>query len=127
MTDPTKSSITPTKTQTMLQSLYFLPNTYFLRTESIIYVYQPNISPVLAITYYILYFHKIWINEITNPTKTSSTPTKSQTVLQSLHVFLEHTPKGWNQIFMFTCPILVQFWPLHAHNSIVVDQNESFY
>ena len=86
MTDPTKTSSTPMKTQTMLQSLYVLPNTYFQRMDSSPYLYQPNISLVLAITYYILYFHEIWIHEITVPTKSNSTATKTQTMLQNSYV-----------------------------------------
>jgi hypothetical protein len=54
ITDATKSHSTPTKTQTMLQSLYVLPTTYSERMESSPYVYQPNISLVLAITYQII-------------------------------------------------------------------------
>jgi hypothetical protein len=48
MTDPTKSRSTPT------HSLYVLPNTYSKRMDSSPYVYQPNISLVLVITYAII-------------------------------------------------------------------------
>jgi hypothetical protein len=54
ITDATKSRSTPTKTQTILYSLYVLPTTYSQRMESSPYVYQPNISLVLAITYQII-------------------------------------------------------------------------
>jgi hypothetical protein len=51
---PTKNSITPTKTHTILQSLYLLPNTYYYSTEPNPYVYPHNIYLVLAIAYLII-------------------------------------------------------------------------
>ena len=51
MTDPTENSSNPTKTQTVLQSLYVVSKTHYYRTESSSYVYWPNISPFLTITY----------------------------------------------------------------------------
>jgi hypothetical protein len=52
--EPTKTSITPTKTPTMLQSLYVLPNTYNESMESNSYIYRHNIYLVLAIIYLII-------------------------------------------------------------------------
>jgi hypothetical protein len=48
------TSSTPTKTQNLLQRLYVLNHTYYYIMESSLHVYRPNISPVLAISYYIL-------------------------------------------------------------------------
>jgi hypothetical protein len=48
------TSSTPTKTQNVLQRFYVLPHTYSQIMESSPYMYLPNISPVLAIPYYIL-------------------------------------------------------------------------
>jgi hypothetical protein len=48
--EPTKTSITPTKTRTVLQSLYVLPNTYYKSMESNPYDYRHNIYVDLAIT-----------------------------------------------------------------------------
>ena len=47
--DPTNGSSTPTKANTMLQSVHVLPNTYFYRMEPKNYVYRPNIRLVLVI------------------------------------------------------------------------------
>jgi hypothetical protein len=49
-------------------------------------------------------------NEMTDPSKTSRTPTKTPTMLQSLGMFfLIHTPEGWIQVHIFTDPILAMF------------------
>jgi hypothetical protein len=40
----------PTKTQTVLQHISVVPNTYYDRMEPKKYVYRPNINLVLAIT-----------------------------------------------------------------------------
>jgi hypothetical protein len=48
--DPTNSSITLTKTHTMLQSVHAIANTYYYRMEPKNYVYRLNIRLVLAIT-----------------------------------------------------------------------------
>jgi hypothetical protein len=52
--EPTKTSITPTKKQPILQSLYVLPNTYYESMESYPDVYRHNIYLVLAIVYLII-------------------------------------------------------------------------
>jgi hypothetical protein len=83
---PTYSPSTQAKTQTVVQSLYVLPSTNSERMDSSPYVYRPNISLLLAILYYTLWFHQTRINEIKDPIKTSRTPTKTQKMLQSLHV-----------------------------------------
>jgi hypothetical protein len=48
--ESTKTCITPTKKQPILQSLYVLPKAYYESMESNPYVYQHNIYLVLAIT-----------------------------------------------------------------------------
>jgi hypothetical protein len=53
--EPTKTSITPTKTWAVLQSIYdVLPNSYYLSMESNPYVYRHNIYLVLAIAYLVI-------------------------------------------------------------------------
>jgi hypothetical protein len=54
--DPTMSSNTPIKTPNLLQRLYVLNHTYYYMMESSLHVYRPNISPLLAISYYIILF-----------------------------------------------------------------------
>jgi hypothetical protein len=49
--ESTKTSITPTKKQPVLQSFYVFPNTYYQSMESNPYVYWHNIYLVLAIIY----------------------------------------------------------------------------
>ena len=48
------TSNTPTKTKNVIQRLHVLPHTYYYIMESSNHVYRPDISPVLAIAYYIL-------------------------------------------------------------------------
>ena len=48
------TSNTPTTVQNVLQRLYVLNHTYYYIMESSLHVYRPGISPVLAISYYIL-------------------------------------------------------------------------
>ena len=52
--DPTMTGNTPTMAQNVLQRFYVLPRTYYYKMESSHHVYQPNINPVLAISYYII-------------------------------------------------------------------------
>jgi hypothetical protein len=52
--EPTKSSITPTKKQPVLQSLYVLPQANYECMESNPYVYWHNIYLVVAIIYLII-------------------------------------------------------------------------
>jgi hypothetical protein len=54
ITNQTILSSTTTKTHTVLQRLYALPNTYYERMEAKNYDYLPNISLVLAITWEII-------------------------------------------------------------------------
>jgi hypothetical protein len=65
--DPTNRSITQTKTQTLLQSLHVLPNTYYCGMEPNHYVYQPSNDGHIQQEYH---------------------QTETLAMLQSLHVFL---------------------------------------
>ena len=88
--EPTKTSTTPSKTQTRLQSLYVLSkNTYFLWFHTITYVItenQPRLVPPQA------------------------RPRQCYKVF--MFSLVVHTRPVWNQVHMFTGPISVWFWPL---------------
>jgi hypothetical protein len=95
--------------------------------ESSPYVYQHNISLVLAINILNpIVPNMSLVKERAQPRAVAPQPRARQRYKVCMF-FLKHTAKGWNQSLMFTNPILVQFWPLYALNSIIVDQNESFY
>jgi hypothetical protein len=79
-----------------------------------VHMFTNSISVSFWLLYTISYSSNHESNERTDPTKTSSIPTKRSRCYKVYMLFLIYTPKGWIQVHMFTNPISVSFWLLHT-------------
>jgi hypothetical protein len=109
MTDPTKARSTPTKPQTVLQSLYVLLKDG-VKSICLSIQYQSRLGHYIqnAIV------ANMNLMKCQNQPRPVAVQPRPRPCYRVHMFFLIYTPKGWMQVHMFTNPISVLFWPLHT-------------